>query len=119
MWNEVIVGSTTKNLCGDPDFKKTKPIVELNKLEMSGMASVLIEHSGLRAHLYRMGLVENDECRACGEDVETMEHYLCQCPAFARARSKYLLGDMIQDITQLRGVDLNALRSFVQCTEFL
>lgn len=119
MWNEDTVGRTTKILWGDPNWDKTKSILELNKSEMSGMTSVLTGHSGLRAHLCRMGLVENDECRACGEDVETMEHYLCQCPAFARARSKYLLGDTIPDMTQLRGMDLNALRNFVQCTEFL
>ena len=45
-----------------------------------------IEGRGLKILYYMAilfkGIVENKECRACGADIITMEHFLCHCLAF-------------------------------------
>ena len=119
VWNSGIVGETTKILWGDPNEKKTSSLLKLSKIEISKMMSVLTGHSSLQAHLYRIGVSENDECRACRENIETMEHFLCQCPAFTHARSRYFGSDILPDLTHLRGYDWKIIRKFVSSTEFL
>lgn len=36
---------------------------------------------------WKLGRVPSAECRACTEQNETLEHYLCKCPAYSRLRS--------------------------------
>ncbi|GBP14847.1 hypothetical protein EVAR_73817_1 [Eumeta japonica] len=58
------------------------------------------------AHLSRMGVVEGDECRACGMS-ETLEHYLCHCPA-----SQKYDPDML-GVIPFRVICWRKLRSFI------
>ncbi|CAH2231924.1 jg11082 [Pararge aegeria aegeria] len=36
--------------------------------------------------LLKMGIIDDPTCRACNEDVESMEHLLCECDGLARKR---------------------------------
>ena len=89
-WNNETVGRTTKILWGDPDESKTKNLLKMSKSEVSMMVRILSGHTGLRAHLCKIGRADSDEYRACGEDSKTLEHFLCHCQAFVEVRSKYL-----------------------------
>ena len=80
---------------------------------------VLTGHLGLQAHLHKIGAVVNSICRACGEDDESLEHFLCHCPAFANIRSQLMGADSIADLTQIGGIDWKTLRDFVKRTEFI
>lgn len=40
----------------------------------------------LRSYRHRIGLDEDDTCLDCGEEAETLEHFLSKCPAHARLR---------------------------------
>jgi hypothetical protein len=48
-------------------------------------------HAPLNHHLHRIRAIESPECDACKtETVETVRHYLLECPAHERARRKTL-----------------------------
>ncbi|GBP11217.1 hypothetical protein EVAR_72540_1 [Eumeta japonica] len=53
------------------------------------------------------------------EDSETLEHYLCHCPAFSQIRSRHFGIDTLPAMTHLRGICWRKLRNFVSDTEFL
>lgn len=119
IWNSAEVGRTTKILWGDPDRSKTKELLKLNKRELGTFMGILTGHSILRAHLYRIGKADSGVCRACMEDDETLEHYLCNCPAFARIRVQTLSSDNTPSLEELRGIDWKRLRNYVNATKFL
>lgn len=119
LWNGEIVGRATKILWGDPNGDNTRKLLELSKKEISKTIGVLTGHTGLQSHLHKIGVADNSVCRACGEDDETLEHYLCHCPAFARNRSRFLGDDSLPDLTRVRGMGWKTIRNYVESTEFL
>lgn len=119
LWNSGVVGETTKILWGNPNGDKTKTLLKLSKKDINKIIGILTGHTGLRAHLHRIGAVDNSVCRACGEDDESLEHFLCHCPAFANNRSQFLGNDTLPNLTQIRGIDWKILKDYVNSTEFL
>lgn len=117
-WSRDDVGAVTKVLWGGPNVDKTGKLLRLGKRELAILMGVLTGHSTLRAHLKKMGRSSSSTCRACEEDEETLEHFLCFCPAFARFRAKYWQRDTIPSIECLRGTDVRTLLEFVRDSEF-
>jgi hypothetical protein len=70
------------------------------------MAAVglLTGHTTLRAHLYKLGLTERQECRLCGCDKGDSVHTVCDCPVLTCKRYR-ILGCMF-----LKPEDLDKLR---------
>ncbi|GBP04073.1 hypothetical protein EVAR_74154_1 [Eumeta japonica] len=96
------MGLNTRILWGDPDEKKTRELLRLSKPELSRMMGVVTGHSQLLEHLSRIGVAKEDECRACGEDSETL----------GLIPYRYYM-------THLRGICWRKLRNFVNDMEFL
>ena len=46
----------------------------------------LTGHGYFNKHLKRLGLVQDERCRKCGDIYETAEHLLCECEALAYKR---------------------------------
>ena len=105
LWNSEKVGETTKILWGDPNEDKTRTLLKLTKRKISKVIGILTGHTGLRAHLHKIGSVNHSVCRACMEDDESLEHFLCHCPAFANNRSQFLGNDSLTNLTQIIGLD--------------
>ncbi len=51
--------------------------------------------SHLRAHLFHYNLIDNLTCQFCNIEPETTGHYILRCPSFHTARTKYLLGIIV------------------------
>ena len=51
----------------------------------TGLARIRMGHAGVNSHMHRFNMSDTDMCD-CGE-VETIEHYLFQCPKFTIERS--------------------------------
>ena len=83
------------------------------------MMEILTGYSTLRKHLHRIGRADSAVCRACGEDDETLEHYLCECPAFAGIRVELLSSEPISTLEDLRGIEWRRLRRYVTAAELL
>ena len=54
------------------------------------LTGALTGHFATNEQLTRMGLAIDPTCRACGDDVESMKHLLCECDALARKRMSVL-----------------------------
>ena len=119
LWNNERTGKNTKILWGDPNEDKTKQILTLNKKELSRLIGILTGHLNLQSHLHKIGCSGSSRCRACGEDNEPLEHFLCHCPAFACIRTQFLKNDTIPELNDLRGCEWKILKDFCKNTEFL
>ena len=54
------------------------------------LTGALTRHFATNEQLTRMGLTIDPTSRACGDDVESMKHLLCECGALARKRMSVL-----------------------------
>ena len=52
----------------------------------SRIAQFRLKHAPLNQYLKRIGKVDSAQCPACGENEETIEHYLLTCPNYAHER---------------------------------
>ena len=104
IWENAVVGRTTGILWGNPNTDKTREILILNSKELSLLMEVLTGHSTLRMHLHRIGRADSAVCRACLEDEETLEHYLCECPAFAGIWVELISSEPIFTLEDVRGI---------------
>jgi len=47
-------------------------------------------HDGLRYHLSKMKIIQEDTCRLCMEEVETAAYIVCSCPELASIRLRFI-----------------------------
>ena len=57
---------------------------------------LLSGHVGLNSHLFKMRLTESKICVACGEEDETVGHFLGKCPALYNTRLEIVHTHIIQ-----------------------
>lgn len=69
----------------------------LSKADKSWLTGILTDHLGLQEHLYKIRSAENSYYRACGEDNETLDQFLCHCPVITQIKSQYLKNATIPD----------------------
>jgi hypothetical protein len=62
----------------------------MSKLRLRAAVGLLTGHTNLRAHLYKLGHTEGQECRPCGQDREDSVHIVCDCPVLACKRYRTL-----------------------------
>ena len=74
-------------------------------------------HSVLKRHLFLMNIEDDNGCEQCDEGaVETVEHFLCYCPAFARNR-QIALGYISLNKTDLPNLTLGKILKFINSTK--
>ena len=56
---------------------------KLPRQESSTISQLRITHIPLNSYLHRFKRVDSPRCPACGEEQETIEHFLLHCPAYA------------------------------------
>ena len=59
---------------------------ELSREAASRIAQFKLTHTPVNQFLKRIGKVDSARCPACGEDEETIPHYLLHCPGYAFER---------------------------------
>ncbi|KIY46394.1 hypothetical protein FISHEDRAFT_47353 [Fistulina hepatica ATCC 64428] len=63
-----------------------KLLDELPRPAASILTQLRTQHVPLNDYLHRISASESPLCEACGEENETLIHYLLRCPAHERAR---------------------------------
>jgi hypothetical protein len=84
----------------------------MNKLRLRAVVGLLTGHSNLRAHLYKLGHTEEQECRLCGYEKEDSVHIVCDCLVLACKRYR-ILGCMFLTPEDLENVRVSSLLSLV------
>ena len=69
-----------------PGFLKRISNPGLSRKLASLIAQLAISHVPLNAYLHKFKLVDKPRCPACGDDNETVAHYLLSCPGYAHER---------------------------------
>jgi hypothetical protein len=58
----------------------------MSKLRLRAAVGLLAGHKSLRAHSYKLGHTEQQECQLCGYEKEDSVHTVCDCPVLACKR---------------------------------
>ena len=80
----------TKVLIDGPDVKITDQLLRMSRKDFRVAVSVLTGHCTLKKHMHTLGKVGESGCRRYGGAEETPIHVLCDCPALAGKRIRYL-----------------------------
>ena len=65
-------------------------MVKRDRQDYGEMIRLFTGHNYLNRHSHLLGEAESAECRLCGEEEETSEHVLCECPALNETRFRAL-----------------------------
>ena len=65
---------------------KSMKSIQKNRKDYRTATQLLSGHAGLNNHLFKMRLTETKSCESCGEENETVEHFLGKCPALYNTR---------------------------------
>lgn len=86
-WSKLMVPEINKKLA---DF-----LLSCNRKDCRLLVGVLTGHNAYTGHLCTIGISEINICSSCMESEDSIEHFLCYCPAFSSLRQKFLGGDVI------------------------
>ena len=85
-WKKSSECRQTKMICPVINRKITKFILKMSRKKMMYATQILTGHASLNYHLHNMRLVDNNMCEKCGEERETVEHFIKICPFYFRER---------------------------------
>jgi hypothetical protein len=105
----------SKMLMRYPLPSRADELLAISKLRLRVAAGLLTGHTGLRAHLYKPGHRERQECRLCGYDKEDNVHTVCDCPVLA-CKSCRIWGSMFLKPEDLEKARMGSLLSLVANT---
>ena len=103
----------TKMMLPEVNSKLWNQLKKYPRSKMNLITQIYTGHSKLKKHLFRMKLAEDPICEQCLEEEESVEHFLCECPAFARPRYLNLGGLMIKR-HELSELSLKRILSFIK-----
>ena len=84
-------------------------------MRLRAVVGLLTGYTSLRAHSYKLGHTERQECRLCGHDKEDSVHIMCDCPVVACKRYR-IWGRMFLQHEDLEKVRVDSLLSLVANT---
>jgi predicted Zn-ribbon and HTH transcriptional regulator len=90
-------------------------LLAMNRSRLRTAVGLLTGHTKLRAHLYKLGYTEGQECRLCGYEKEDSVHIVCDCPVLVCKRYR-ILGCMFLKPEDLENVRVSSLLSLVANT---
>jgi hypothetical protein len=94
---------------------RASELLAMNRLRLRTAEGLLTGHTNLRAHLYKLGYTEGQECQLCGYEKEDSIHTVCCCPVLACKRYR-ILGYMFLKPEDLENVRVSSLLSLVANT---
>jgi ribonuclease HI len=104
-WHTSLDAWHSKQIMGNYSMVRTEYLLKLNRTELSFITSLLTGHGQFKKHLHRLRVSSNSNCRFCGE-VETAEHWLCECEAFSSLRWKYFNKSSVE-LTDFSSLKIN------------
>ncbi|XP_020298448.1 uncharacterized protein LOC109862729 [Pseudomyrmex gracilis] len=90
-----------KALMTQPLPSRTKELLTISKYRQRLCIGLLTGHWAFKAHLFNLGLVEENSCRFCGKEKEDSVYILCRCPSLALKRFRFL-GSMFVEPKNLK-----------------
>ena len=85
-WDNLDECRQTKMFCPKIDNNIMKLIRKMDRRKSMYATQILTGHACLQYHLNKMKIVDSPTCLRCGENDETVEHFVAKCPAYAKVR---------------------------------
>lgn len=111
---------TTRQIWPSLDQGRTSGLISLSRGEISTVVAVITGHCLIGKHAERLNVPSNDFCRSCmdEEELETIEHFVCHCPALSGQRHASLGSKELHDLSDLSDVKIQHLRSFIRSSNW-
>lgn len=103
----------SKHMMEKPDQRRADTLLNMGRKGIRVAIGILTGQCCLKKYLKIIKKVDDDKCRFCTEQEETMMHLLTKCPAIARRRLAHLGAGTLQE-EELKKVDLKDLMAFVK-----
>jgi hypothetical protein len=114
-WTACTGSRKFKVLLRYPLPSRANELLAMNRLRLRAAVGLLTGHTSLRAHLYKLGHTEGQDCRLCGHEKEGSVHIVCDCPVLACKRYR-ILSCMFLKPEDLENVRVSSLLSLVANT---
>lgn len=98
--------------------EKSKDLMALSRNSLRHAIGLLTGHCHLNGHLAKIGVIENNLCRLCNEEIETAQHIICECEAIGRKRFQ-ILGTAMVHTANIRQIKVGDMLKIVKGTELL
>lgn len=109
----------SRSLWPEINEKRTKSITELSKNNIRLATGIITGHCDIGYMAAKMGRASNDYCRSCGneEELETIKHFLCECPALERTRLLHL-GALPRELEEVSNLEITDILNFTKATKW-
>ncbi|KAL7725810.1 hypothetical protein ACLKA6_017640 [Drosophila palustris] len=117
-WAAILGCLVSKALWPRYNPQRTAELLHFNKNRKRLLTGVLTGHCHIGRMAQRYGGPCQDFCRSCGdvEEMESVQHLLCDCPALQRRRNRFLGKPFFVDLGSLANVRLEDLAHFLDST---
>ena len=113
-WKKRVRGRVTKIFFPRTESHKNEKIINLPKGKLSKLIQCLTGHVHLNKQLYRLKKWESPKCK-CEEEDESADHFLLQCPLYARQRWQ-TMGMAFVPPSMAPSIKLDKISKFIQHT---
>jgi ribonuclease HI len=102
------------------DLSRTRALLSLSRKDVSVVVSVITGHCLIGEHARKLRLPYNDFCRSCQneDELESTEHFLCNCPALSWSRLKFLGSAFLCDLSDLSDAGISQLNAFIKSSKW-
>lgn len=111
-WESLLTCRQAKSVFKRPNKHDASFLINIGRRKLKTLVNVLIGHC-FRNHLHTIRVIESPLCRGCNMEIETMEHFLCQCPALQSNRTRYL-GAPYTTIDTIKESKLKEVEAFIE-----
>ena len=118
VWNEHTDCRQSKVALAPPTKTRRKQYCRFPRSTLRKIVGVQTGHCALNRHLKLIGEIPAALCKKCSEEDETVEHYLCKCPAYAHNRTN-IWGAPTIPYTQTNAMSLKSIALFLRETKRL
>ena len=85
-WTSVTNCRQARRFWPQVDLTTSRRLVQFDRTTLSKTIQIISGHGFNRYHQHLAGLIEDDECRFCMEDIEDTWHVINECPALVECR---------------------------------
>jgi ribonuclease HI len=114
-WTNTLTCRVAKQVWPKLDLRRSKALISLGKRDVGLVVGILTGHCLFGEHARRLGLQTNDFCRSCmdEEEEETLDHFLCSCPALSYKRHRYLGVYGMENLAELAGCGVRDILRYI------
>ena len=99
----------------EPCSKVWRKLRKFGRRNLKVLTQLITGHAVLRYHLNNMNIEPEATCEHCLEGDETVEHFVCDCEAYAWARQR-IFGTPFLSSEELKNLEYDVLLQYVRTT---